>query len=315
MTDRPDYVHIAEVGPREGFQFEPPTIATADKIRLIDALSATGLPEIECASFVNPKVVPQMADVFEIAQGIYKRDGVIYGCMWLNEKGFRQALDSGLTTPALTQGSASDTFLLKNNNRTQEDQLDGQRKLRRAYSDAGLGSGPVYLFTAFGCNYEGAIPVATAMRRCAELVELCEEAGAPPLNITLCDTIGAAGPDDVRALVDAVRSRWDYPVALHLHDTRGLGIANAMAGLELGVARFDASVGGLGGCPFAGHKSAAGNIATEELALLCDRLGIDTGIDIAALIEAAKLAADIVAHPLSSKLADAGLFDRKTRAG
>ena len=314
MTDLPSYVHIAEVGPREGFQFEPPHITTADKIRLIDALSETGVPEIECASFVNPKVVPQMADVFDIAEGITKREGVTYGCMWLNEKGFLQALDSGLYAPALTSGSASDTFLLKNNNSTPEQQQERQRKLRQTYSDKGLGSGPVYLFTAFGCNYEGMIPVEKALQRCAELVGICEEAGAPPANITLCDTIGAAGPADIRALVHAVRERWDYPIALHLHDTRGLGIANAMAGLELGVARFDASVGGLGGCPFAGHKSAAGNVATEELALLCDRLRIDTGIDIPALIRAAKLAEEIVGHPLSSKLANAGVFNRSPEA-
>ncbi|MBF9032679.1 hydroxymethylglutaryl-CoA lyase [Rhodobacterales bacterium HKCCE2091] len=312
MSDLPARVHIAEVGPREGFQFEPPGIPTAEKIRLIDALSETGVPEIECASFVNPKVVPQMADVFDIAAGIAKRDGVIHGCMWLNEKGFLQARDSGLHTPALTSGSASDTFLLKNNNRTPEQQLDGQRKLRQLYSDHGLGSGPVYLFTAFGCNYEGDIPVAKAMERAADLVSICEDAGTPPACITLCDTIGAADPVQVRALVDAVRSRWpDYPVALHLHDTRGLGIANAMAGLELGVARFDASVGGLGGCPFAGNRSAAGNVATEELALLCDRMGVETGIDLAALVEAARLAEEIVGHPLPGKLSKAGLFNRR----
>ena len=311
MSDLPARVHIAEVGPREGFQFEPPHIATADKIRLIDALSLTGVPEIECASFVNPKVVPQMADVFDIAEGITKREGVAYGCMWLNSKGFLQAREAGLYTPALTSGSASGTFLQKNNNRTPEEQLEGQRKLRALYSEHGLGRGPVYLFTAFGCNYEGDIPVDKALLRCAELVSVCEEAGAPPANITLCDTIGAAGPAEVRALVSAVRDRWDYPVALHLHDTRGLGIVNALAGLELGVARFDTSVGGLGGCPFAGHKSAAGNVATEELALLCERLGIETGIDIAALIEAARLAEEIVGHPLTSKLAHAGLFNHR----
>ena len=310
MSDLPSRVHITEVGPREGFQFEPPSIATADKIRLIDALSETGVPEIECVSFVNPGVVPQMADAFGIAEGITRRGGVSYGCMWLSEKGFLQALQSGLETPAITSGSASDTFLLKNNNRTPEQQLDGQRKLRQTYSENGLGSGPVYLFTAFGCNYEGDIPVEKALRRCADLVGVCEEAGTPPSNITLCDTIGAAGPAEVRALVGAVRDRWDYPVALHLHDTRGLGIANALAGLELGVARFDASVGGLGGCPFAGNKSAAGNVSTEELALLCDRLGVDTGIDIPALIDAARLAEDIVGHPLTSKLAHAGVFNR-----
>lgn len=310
MSDLPSYVHFSEVGPREGFQFEPPSIATADKIRLIDALSETGVPEIECASFVNPKVVPQMADVFDIAEGIRKQDGVTYGCMWLNEKGFKQALESGLYTPALTSGSASDTFLMRNNNRTPDQQLEGQRKLRQTYSENGLGSGPVYLFTAFGCNYEGTIPVTKAMQRLADLVGVCEEEGTPPSCLTLCDTIGAASPADVRTLVDAVRTRWpDYPVALHLHDTRGLGVANAMAGLELGVARFDTSVGGLGGCPFAGNRSAAGNVATEELALLCDRLGIETGIDIAALIEAARLAEEIVGHPLSSKLATAGLFN------
>jgi hydroxymethylglutaryl-CoA lyase len=312
MSDLPSFVHIAEVGPREGFQFEPPTIGAKSKIRLIDALSATGVPEIECASFVNPKVVPQMADVFEIASGITKRQGVTYGSMWLNAKGFLQARDSGLYAPALTSGSASDTFLRKNNNRTPEDQIEGQRALRALYSEHGLGSGPVYLFTAFGCNYEGSIPVEKALQRCAELVQVCEEAGTPPANITLCDTIGAAGPADIRALVGAVRDRWDYPVALHLHDTRGLGIANAMAGLELGVTRFDASVGGMGGCPFAGHKSAAGNIATEELALLCDQLGIETGIDIPALINAAHLAETIIGHPLTSKLAHAGTFNRRT---
>ena len=311
MSDLPSKVHIFEAGPREGFQFEPPIYSTEQKVRLIEALAETGIPEIECASFVNPKVVPQMADVFEIAEGIRKKPGVTYSCMWLNEKGFQQAVSSGLNTPALTQGSASDTFLLKNNNRTQDQQLEGQRRLRQAYSEAGLGSGPVYLFTAFGCNYEGDIPVATAMKRAADLVTICEEAGHPPSCIMLCDTIGAADPGQVRSLVDAVRTRWDYPVALHLHDTRGLGIANAMAGLELGVARFDTSIAGLGGCPFAGHKSAAGNVTTEELVLLCDRLGIETGIDLPALVEASRLAENIIGHPLPSKLNKAGLFNRR----
>ena len=308
MSDLPARVEIQEVGPREGVQFEPPGIPTEAKIRLIEALARTGLREIECTSFVNPKVVPQMADAAEIAAGIDRQPGVAYGALWLNEKGFLQAHASGLHTPALTMGSASDTFLLRNNNRTQDQQLDGQRRLRASYTEKGLGSGPVYLFTAFGCNFEGAMPVERALARLADLVAICEEDGHPPSCLMLCDTIGAAGPGEVRALVEAVRTRWDYPVALHLHDTRGLGIANAMAGLELGVARFDASVGGLGGCPFAGHKSAAGNVATEELALLCDRLGIETGIDIPALIEVARLAEEIVGHPLGSKLAHAGLF-------
>ena len=313
MSELPPAIEIYEVGPREGFQFEPAGIATADKIRLIEALARTGLREIECTSFVNPKVVPQMADAAEIAERLDRRPGVSYGALWLNEKGFLQAHASGLDTPALTMGSASDTFLMRNNNRTREQQLEGQRKLRATYTEKGLGGGPVYLFTAFGCNFEGRVPVATALARLADLVAICEEDGHPPGCLMLCDTIGAAGPADVRALVEAVRTRWDYPVALHLHDTRGLGIANAMAGLELGVARFDASVGGLGGCPFAGHKSAAGNVATEELALLCERLGIETGIDIPALIAAARHAEEIVGHARSSKLAHAGVFGARDR--
>jgi len=309
MSDVPTRVYIVEEGPRDGLQSEASVIATADKIRLIEALAQTGVPEIDCASFVNPKVLPQMADAEQVSAGIRRVKNVRYACMWLTESGFRRAHQSGLDLPALTSGSASDTFLMRNNRRTPEEQLDGQRVLRRLYTEAGLGSGPLYLFTAFGCNYEGEVLVSQAMRRAAELISICEEAGAPPTHIYLCDTVGSADPTKVRALVGAVRDRWPhYPIALHLHDTRGLGIANALAGLELGVSRFDASCGGLGGCPFAGNPAAAGNIATEELVLLCEQLGCDTGVDIAAMIEAGRLAESIVGHPLPSKLAKAGVL-------
>ncbi len=312
MSDYPNFVHIVEEGPREGFQSEPTPIATANKIEFIEALADAGVPEIDCASFVNPKAVPQMADVLDIAKGISKREDVIYSCMWLNEKGFLSALDSGLHLPALTSGSASDTFLLKNNRRTPEEQVQVQTNLRQLYSQHGIGSGPVYLFTAFGCNYEGAVSLEQVMRRASDLVGICEANGTPPTCIYLCDTIGAADPLQVRRLVEAVRTRWpDYPVALHLHDTRGLGIANAMAGIELGVSRFDASVGGMGGCPFAGNKSAAGNISTEELAMLCERMGIETGINIPKLIDVAAMAESIVGHSLPGKLAKSGMFQKR----
>ena len=312
MSDLPARVHIVEEAPREGFQSEPPGIAVADKVRLIEALAGTGLKEIDCASFVSPRILPQMADAEEIGQTVSRRPDVAYSCMWLNDSGFLRARKTGFSLPALTSGSASDTFLMRNNHRTPEEQLAGQRKLRTLYSESGLGRGPIYLFTAFGCNYEGEIPLSKVLQRASELVEVCEDEGTPPTCIYLCDTIGAAHPAQVRTVVSAVRDRWPhYPVALHLHDTRGLGIANAMAGLELGVARFDASCGGLGGCPFAGNSAAAGNIATEELVLLCDRLGVETGIDISALIDAAQLAEDIVGHPLAGKLAKAGLFGRR----
>lgn len=311
MSDIPARIHIVEEAPREGFQSEPEGIPVDDKLRLIDALAATGIAEIDCASFVSPKVLPKMADAEDIAARLKRRPGVTYGCMWLNEAGFLRARASGFDLPALTSGSASDTFLLRNNRRTPEEQIASQRALRRLYTQSGLGSGPIYLFTAFGCNFEGDVPVAKVLQRAAELIAVCEEEGTPPSCIYLCDTVGAGDPAKVRGLVSAVRDRWPhYPIGLHLHDTRGLGIANALAGLELGVARFDASCGGLGGCPFAGNKAAAGNIATEELVLLCDRLGIETGIDNAALIEAARLAREIVGHPLAGKLVNAGLMRR-----
>lgn len=309
MRDLPKSVHIFEVGPREGFQFEPPNFSTAQKVELIEALAQTGLPEIECVSFVNPKYVPQMADAQAIAESITRRENVKYSCMWLNEKGFQQAQNSGLDLPALTSTSASDSFLLKNNNRTPERQHEEQRALRRVYSESGLGRGPIYIFTAFGCNYQGEVTVEQAMLRTKDMVEICEDAGTPPLYITLCDTVGAADPKKIRDLVDAVRTRWpEYPVALHLHDTRGLGIANAMAGLELGVSRFDTSVGGMGGCPFAGNPAAAGNIVTEELVLLCERLGVDTGVRLDELIDVSRRAEAILGHSLPSKLAKAGVF-------
>lgn len=310
MSELPTQVHIVEEGPREGFQSEPAGIATAQKVELIEALADCGVPEIDCASFVSPKAAPQMADALDISTQLTLREDVLYSCMWLNEKGFINAQQSRFHLPALTSGSASDTFLSKNNRRTPEEQVDTQRLLRKLYSENGIGSGPVYLFTAFGCNYEGEIAVDKAMLRASELIAICEENGTPPSSIYLCDTVGAADPLRVRNLVDAVRTRWpDYPVALHLHDTRGLGIANAMAGLELGVARFDCSVGGMGGCPFAGNKAAAGNIATEELVMLCERMGIETGIDLAKLIDTAVLAERIVGHNLPGKLFKSGLFN------
>lgn len=312
MTDKPAFVHILEEAPREGFQFEQNIIPVSSKIRLIEALAGTGLREINCASFVSPKVLPQMADASEIAGNLARRPDVTYSCMWLNESGFLRARESGFNLPALTSGSASDTFLMRNNRRTPEEQMDGQRNLRHLYNESGLGRGPVYLFTAFGCNYEGDIPVAKVLQRAGELIALCEENGTPPSCIYLCDTVGAGDPPKVRRLIGALRDRWpDYEVALHLHDTRGFGIANAMAGLELGVTRFDASCGGLGGCPFAGNTAAAGNIATEELALLCERMGIETGIDIPALIDVAHLAREIVGHALPGRLATAGLLAKR----
>ena len=311
MSDVPHRILITEEGPREGFQSEPPGIPTIDKLRLIDALSRTGLSEIVCASFVNVNVLPQMADAEAIARGVVPRTGVQHLALWLNRAGFERASASGLALRAVVAASASATFLMRNNRRTPAQGLEDQRDLCAAYDAAGLPDGPAFLFTAFGCNYEGDVPITTALARLADLIRAVREAGRNVSHIMLCDTVGAANPVLVERLVSEVRNSWpELPVGLHLHDTRGLGIANAAAGLRLGVDRFDASVGGLGGCPFAGNCSAAGNIATEELVFLCEEMGIETGVDLEALLDAGKVAADVVKHNLSSRLLAAGSLSR-----
>ncbi len=296
MPDLPHRVTITEEAPREGFQSEPPGIATSEKLRLIDALSGTGLEKIVCASFVNQKALPQMADAEAIAQGVTPRPGVEHLALWLNRKGFERARSSGLALRALVTASASATFLMRNNRRTPEEGLDDQRDLCAAYNEAGLPSGPAYLFTALGCNYEGDVDVATVISRLDALLACTRAAGRDVSRIVLCDTVGAGNPMLVERLVGDVRSRWpDIPIGLHLHDTRGLGIANAAAGLRLGVDYFDASIGGLGGCPFAGNRS---------------EMGIETGVDLEALLEAGRVAAEVVGHGLPSRLLAAGSLAR-----
>jgi hydroxymethylglutaryl-CoA lyase len=316
MSDLPQRITILEEGPREGFQSEPASIPASSKVALIEALAATGLVEINCASFVSQKVVPQMADAEAVAAAIPHQPGVLYRGMWLSKSGFLRAVASGLDLMATISGSASDAFLQRNNNRTREQYLAEQDKMLDLFAQHGVHEGPIYVFTAFGCNYEGEVPVEKTLRTVADLMELLDRRGKAPSAITLCDTIGAATPGQVRRLIGEVRNRWpEQAIALHLHDTRGLGIACAQAGLELGVARFDASCGGLGGCPFAGNASAAGNIVTEELVLLAESMGIATGIDLETLIEAVELAERIVGHSLPSRLAKAGLFGHSRNPG
>jgi len=256
-------------------------------------------------------VVPQMAAAEDIAASIHRKPGVLYRGMWLSKSGFLRAVESGLDLMATISGSASDAFLQRNNHRTRAQYLEEQDQMLDLFAAHGVSEGPIYVFTAFGCNYEGDVPVEKTLRTVADLMALLEKRGKSPSAITLCDTIGAATPSQVRRLVGEVRNRWpDEQIALHLHDTRGLGIACAQTGLEMGVARFDASCGGLGGCPFAGNSAAAGNIVTEELVLLAESMGIETRVNLAALIEAVDLAERIVGHPLPSRLSKAGLFRR-----
>lgn len=307
MSDLPKSVRICEEGPREGFQMEPPTIATGDKIRLIEALSETGLADIACCSFVSPTRVPQMADAEAIVAGTHRRPGVRYTGLWLNRAGFERAEATGLDLNGLIVASASETFGIRNNNRDRKGIRDSQRELMAAYVSAGVTTIVGYAFTAFGCNYEGAISPDKVVGAVADILSATSEAGASPEVVYLCDTIGAATPRSVERVVGTVREHWpDLPIGLHLHDTRGIGMANALAGLQLGVDRFDTSIGGLGGCPFAGNRAAAGNLCTEDLAYLCEEMGIETGTNLDALIDAANLAESIVGHPLPGKLRQVG---------
>ncbi|WP_454883092.1 hydroxymethylglutaryl-CoA lyase [Sphingomonas oryzagri] len=307
MANLPRRVRICEEGPREGFQMEPPTIATAEKIRLIEALAGTGLGDIACCSFVSPTRVPQMADAEAIVAGIHRRPGVRYTGLWLNRAGFERAEATSLDLNGLIVASASETFGIRNNNRDREGMRNGQRELMAAYGKARVTTIAGYVFTAFGCNYEGPISPDKVVAAVEDILTVTSEAGVLPEVVYLCDTVGAATPVTVERAIGTVRDRWpDLPLGLHLHDTRGIGMANALVGLQLGIDRFDTSIGGLGGCPFAGNRAAAGNLCTEDLAYLCEEMGIETGVDLDALIDAANLAESIVGHPLPGKLRQVG---------
>jgi hydroxymethylglutaryl-CoA lyase len=312
MSNLPARVLIHEEAPREGFQSEPTFIPTETKIAFIEALANTGVREINCVSFVNPKRVPQMADSELVAAGLRRREGVRYTGTWMNLQGFERALKSGVDLPGVLFLAASEQFGLENNHQDRTAMLREQQQLRERYREIGLPVSGVYVFTAFGCNYQGDIAPAIVERAVADLLDVVG-ADASPV-VYLADTVGWASPWSIERTVGMLRERWpQLAIGLHLHDTRGLGLANAAAGLRLGVTHFDASCGGLGGCPFAGNPAAAGNIATEELLLLCEEAGIATGVDLEAMIDCVALAESIVGHPLPSKVAKSGSLQSRRR--
>jgi isopropylmalate/homocitrate/citramalate synthase len=309
MSDLPKSVEIHEEGPREGFQIEPGPIPTADKIALIEALAETGLKHIQICSFVNPRLVPGWADAEQVAEGFRPRPGVRYTALWFNENGLNRALAFAgkLTLSGSISLAASDAFSRKNLNRGHEENLEAMRKQTEVHLRNGIKVTRVGVMAAFGCNYQGDISPAQVVRTVADGMAIAEAAGCRIERISLADTMGWATPIRIERGVGAVRERWpDIPIGLHLHDTRGLAVANAHAGLRLGVRQFDSTVGGLGGCPFAGQKGAAGNICTEELVLLCEEMGIATGVDLDRLIEVGRMAERIVGHQLPSELIRAG---------
>jgi len=312
MSDLPSHVEINEEGPREGFQIEPGPIPTADKIKLIEALSETGLTHIQACSFVNPRLVPGWADAEEVVEGFKAKDGVHYTGLYFNGNGLDRArkFEGKLTLSGSISLTASEGFTKKNLNRSHEENLAAMKRQAEAHLALGLPVNRIGVMAAFGCNYQGDIPPEQVVKTLKDGMAIAEETGAEITFFSLADTMGWAAPHRIERVIGAVRTEWpEMTLSLHLHDTRGLAVANAYAALKMGVSRFDSTVGGLGGCPFAGQPKAAGNICTEELVLLCEELGIDTGVDLDHLIEVGRMAEDIVGHQLPGELIHAGSLD------
>ncbi|HEX6633685.1 MAG TPA: hydroxymethylglutaryl-CoA lyase [Usitatibacter sp.] len=316
MADWPKSIHIHEEGPREGFQFEKAPIPTASKVELIDALSETGLKEIQVVSFVNPKRVPGMADADEVVRLFRKKPGVRYSGLWLNEKGLERAIATNkIDVKGRMVLCASEPFLARNQNATLEQMVQGVRNMLGVYKQHGIAVEEGGVQAAFGCNFKGEVPVEDVLTIVHRIMSIAAEHEIQLKNLVLADTMAWATPRRIRSVVGAVRERYpDIDITLHLHDTRGMGIANAYAGLEMGVRSFDSSVAGLGGCPFAAHKGAAGNVCTEDLVFMCEEMGIDTGVDLDRLIDAANLAEKIVGHPLPGAVKQGGSLQRLREA-
>jgi hydroxymethylglutaryl-CoA lyase len=304
MVEMPASVSIREVGPRDGLQNEEP-VPVADKIQLLDALSGTGVRRIEAVSFVHPKAIPAMADADEVWAKAKHADDVRYSALVPNTRGALRALDAGFREIEVVV-SASDTHNRKNVNRSTDESLDDIAGLISLLHERGA-SAEVIVATSFGCPYEGDIDPA----RVAGIVTRVLADGAD--RIAFGDTTGMATPRRVTDLLDAVQPvTAGVPLLLHFHNTRGTGLANILTALERGVTEFDASVGGLGGCPYA--PGATGNVATEEVVHMLHDMGIETGIDLAKLIDAAALAQRIVARELPSGVLRAGPRSRLVSA-
>src|SRR5260370_11918891 len=283
MSDMPKHVHIKEVGPREGFQFEKGDSGLADKISLVDALSDTGVATIEFTSFVSPKWVPQMADAEQMVAGIKRAHGVAYEALWLNEAGLERAarLRESLALRPMFGVAATDTFTRKNTNRSVDEKMGELPGWPRRYQALGMDWIDVGVMAAFGCNYEGDVTPAQVICVIEKVEAQAVKCGSRLGNISLADTMGWANPLQIKRLVGAVRARWpEIPVKLHLHDTRALAIANVVAALEMGVDRFHSAVAGLGRCPFAAHKGSAGRRAPEGLGVPCQELREETRLDL-----------------------------------
>ena len=288
----PDAITIVEVGPRDGLQNESTPVSTADKIAFVDRLSAAALPVIEVSAFVSPRWVPAMSDASEVFAGITRRPGARYAALVPNLAGLERAHAAGVREIGIF-AAASETFSRKNINQSVEASLSTYRDVCNRARELQIAVRG-YVSTAFGCPFEGTV----APGRVADVAGALVDMGA--FEIAISDTIGIAHPGQVPDVLDAVTARVPLArVALHFHDTRGTALANVLAALDAGVTTFDASAGGLGGCPYA--PGATGNLATEDLVYMLNGLGIRSGVDLGRLVEASAFIEPKIGHALPSR--------------
>ncbi len=302
MNDLPGSVRIREVGPRDGFQNEPETISTADKVALIDLLSATGLRRIEVTSFVRPDVIPQLSDAAEVLAAVQRREGVAFSVLIPNERGLERALEMRDRFDEVSVFlSASETHNRHNVNRSVADSLAGLEPTLRRAGEAGLRREGV-IATSFGCPYEGAVPV----ERVFEIAERLAAAGCDEVGFG--DTTGMANPRQVHEFFAAARERLGgVELTAHFHNTRGQGLANVVAALEEGVESFESSFGELGGCPV--PPGSTGNVSSEDVVSMLHEMGVETGVQLPLLIAASRAAQEVLGRPLGAHVLRAGPVD------
>jgi isopropylmalate/homocitrate/citramalate synthase len=291
-------VVICDVGPRDGLQNDPKILEPETRAELVNLLADAGLPRIEAVSFVNPARVPQMARAEEVVAGIERREGVSYAGLVLNEKGYDRLRETSLDEAHLTFAS-TDTFNQRNQNATVEESMTTAAGILERTHEDGVRA-TVTIGVSFGCPFEGRVDPG----RVLELASRLADAGAD--EIVFADTVGVAVPKQIRGVMAAASARFSCPVGVHLHNTRNTGFANAYAALEAGATVFDASVGGIGGCPFA--PRATGNISTEDLVYLLHGEGVETGIDLDRLIGVAEWLEGVLERQLEGQVYRAGTF-------
>lgn len=293
---RKQKIQIKEVGPRDGLQNEDKIIETADKIEWIDRLSNTGLTYIEITSFVHPKWIPQLSDAREVAKAIKRYQGITYAALVPNMKGLDTALEANIDEVSVFM-SASESHNQANINKSIIDTFPILEEVVQGAIQGGK-TARGYISTAFGCPYEGEVPVEQVFRICDKLLEMGVR------EVSLGDTIGAASPNQIEDFLELALKRYkSTDLALHFHDTRGMALANVLAALDYGIETFDAALGGLGGCPYA--PGASGNAATEDLVQMLNQMNINTGIDIQKLLQAGvfmrdKLQKNLPSHMLAA---------------